>query len=51
MKRRCGRCAPSWTEGWLAKLDGLEKEEERLQGEAQLRQDQVAVAERVLAER
>ena len=41
----------SWTKGWLATLDELEAEEYRLQGEAQLRQDEVAVAESVMAGR
>ena len=43
--------AASWTKGWLAKLDGLDGEEQRLRGEAERRQDEMAVAERVLAER
>ena len=43
--------AQSWTQGWLATLDGLDREEQRLAGEAELRQDKMAVAERVLAER
>jgi len=51
LRGKDGVRAASWTEGWLAKLDGLEKEEQRLEGEAQLRQDEMSVAERVLAER
>ena len=43
--------AASWTQGWLAKLDELGTEEQRLEGEAQLRQDEMSVAERVLADR
>ena len=43
--------AASWTRGWQEKLDELDAEEQRLQGEAQLRQDEVAVAESVMAGR
>ena len=43
--------AASWTRGWQATLDELDAEEQRLQGEAQLRQDEVAVAESVMAGR
>ena len=43
--------ATSWTCGWQATLDELDAEEQRLQGEAQLRQDEVAVAESVMAGR
>ena len=51
LRAKEGERSKSWTEGWRATLDGLEKEEQRLEGEAQLRQDEMAVAQRVLAER
>ena len=51
LRAKEGERSKSWTEGWRATLDGLEKEEQRLEGEAQLRQDEMAAAERVLAER
>ena len=51
LRGKDGVRAQSWTQGWLATLDGLDREEQRLAGEAELRQDKMAVAERVLAER
>ena len=51
LRAKDGVRSASWSRGWQATLDVLDTEEQRLEGEAQLWQDQVDVAERVMAER